>query len=173
MVFPQCLGVFIIICIFIVSALGKPAAGPLWHSFPSIPNRLVNEWEWAGSWTLFLTHWIIFTCCSRQALVVITLKYYKLCFETMTQKCSQWLLVQWFVILAHVWKPQFLDCRTAHSLGISKVTINWNVGLYNCVCVSSRFVLLQVAVLLGREGGTGGNLSLFILCGCSGNPNFD
>lgn len=81
--------------------------------------------------------------------------------------------MQWFGILAHVWKPQFLDCRTAHSLGISKVTINWNVGLYNCACVSSRFVLLQVALLLGREEGTGGNLSPFILHGCGGNPDFD
>lgn len=52
--------------------------------------------------------------------------------------------------LAHVWKPLFLDCRTAHSLGISKATINWNVSLYNCVCVSSSFVLLQVAVVLSR-----------------------
>lgn len=53
--------------------------------------------------------------------------------------------------LAHVWNPQFLDCRTAHSLGVSKATDNWNVGLYTRVCVILRFVLLQVAVVLVKE----------------------
>lgn len=80
------------------------------------------------------------------------LKYYKLCFETMTQGMFAMTPCAVVCDLAHVWKPQFLDCRTAHRLGISKITINWNVSLYNCVCVcvSSSFVPLQVAVLLGR-----------------------
>lgn len=78
------------------------------------------------------------------------LKYYKLCFETMTQGMFAMTPCAVVCDLAHVWKPQFLDCRTAHSLGISKATINWNVSLYNCVCVSSSSVLLQVAVVLGR-----------------------
>lgn len=78
------------------------------------------------------------------------LKYYKFCFETMTQGMFATTPCAVVCDLAHVWKPQFLDCRTAHSLGISKATINWNVSLYNCACVSLRFVLLQVAVVLGK-----------------------
>lgn len=59
----------------------------------------------------------------------------------------------WAVVcdLVHVWNPQFLDCRTAHSLGVSKATVHWNVGLYNCVCVILRFVLLQVVVVPVKE----------------------
>lgn len=59
----------------------------------------------------------------------------------------------WAVVCdsVHVWNPQFLDCRTAHSLGVSKATVHWNVGLYNCVCVILRFVLLQVVVVPVKE----------------------
>lgn len=59
----------------------------------------------------------------------------------------------WAVVcdLVHVWNPQFLDCRTAHCLGVSKATVHWNVGLYNCVCVILRFVLLQVVVVPVKE----------------------
>jgi len=78
------------------------------------------------------------------------LKYYKLCFETMTQGMFAMTPCAVVCDLAHVWKPQLLDFRTAHSLGISKATIKWNVSLYNCVYVSSSFIILQVSLVLGR-----------------------
>lgn len=101
------------------------------------------------------------------------LKYYKLCFETMTQGMFAMTPCTVVCDLAHVWKPQFLDCRTAHCLGISKAAINWNVSLYNCVCVSSSFVLLQVAAVQAGKRRTGENLLPLILRGCGGNSNCD
>lgn len=82
------------------------------------------------------------------------LKYYKLCFETMTQGMFAMTPCAVVCDLAHVWKPQFLDCRTAHRLGISKMTINWNVSLYNCVCVREfKFCPLTGGSAAGQRKG--------------------